>query len=188
MTPGPQLPPRTVITCPVAGHEIRTRQPPGSVLPCTSCGQSGRHGVTVTVPAPLPAVQAPLPASPEGVAIISRRKTAPERCKEVCRAPIGPGLWPGPRRQARWAGIGSGAQGWVPKILFAARLKGSSDALESEGPPQGNARRSVLGPWYFRTAIGAPGARLTASTSSRRAASGDVIAGTGCTSARAARE
>jgi hypothetical protein len=71
-----QLPPRTVITCPVAGHTIRTRQPPGSVLLCTACGQSGRHGVTVTVPAPLPAVRPPLPASPEGLAIISCRKTA----------------------------------------------------------------------------------------------------------------
>ena len=69
----PQLP-RTVLTCPAdASHKIRTRQPPGSVLLCTACGQAGRHGVTVTVPAPLPAVRAPLPASPEGVAIISRR-------------------------------------------------------------------------------------------------------------------
>jgi hypothetical protein len=35
--------------------------------------------MTVTVPAPLPAVRPLLPASPEGLAIISRRKTAPER-------------------------------------------------------------------------------------------------------------
>ena len=33
-------------------------------------------------------------------------------CREVRRVPIGPGRWPGPRRQARWAGRGSGAQGW----------------------------------------------------------------------------
>ena len=80
MTQQPQLPPRTILTCPAdASHTIRTRQPPGSVLICTACGQAGRHGVTVTVPAPLPAVRAPLPASPEGLAVISRRKTAPER-------------------------------------------------------------------------------------------------------------
>ncbi len=76
----PQLPSRTILTCPVdAGHKIRTRQTPGSVLICTACGQAGRHGVTVTVSAPLPAVRPPLPASPEGLAVISRRKTAPER-------------------------------------------------------------------------------------------------------------
>ena len=76
----PQLPPRVVLTCPAdASHKIRTRQPPGSVLLCTACGQSGRHGVTVTVPAPLPAIRPPLPASPEGMAQISSRKTAPER-------------------------------------------------------------------------------------------------------------
>ena len=93
----PQLPPRVVLTCPAnASHKIRTRQPPASVLLCTACGQSGRHGVTVTVPAPLPAVRPPLPASPEGLAIISRRKTAPERwCCSSCRgsaATPAPGL------------------------------------------------------------------------------------------------
>lgn len=63
----PQLPPRTILTGPAdASHKIRTRQPPGSVLICTACGQSGRHGVTVTVPAPLPAVRPPLRASPGG--------------------------------------------------------------------------------------------------------------------------
>jgi hypothetical protein len=29
----------------------------------------------------------------------------------VSRALLGPGLWPGPRRQARWGGRDSGAQG-----------------------------------------------------------------------------
>jgi len=36
---------------------------------------------------------------------------------------FGPGLWPGPRRQARWVGRGSGAQGRVPKIVSAKRLE-----------------------------------------------------------------
>ena len=39
----PQLPSRTVLTCPVAGHKIRTRQPPGSVLLCAACGHQGNH-------------------------------------------------------------------------------------------------------------------------------------------------
>ena len=91
----PQLPPRVVLTCPAdASHKLRTRQPPGSVLLCTACGQQGRHGVTVTVPAPLPAVRAPLPASPEGLAVISRRKTAPERW--YCSSCRGSAATPGP--------------------------------------------------------------------------------------------
>ncbi len=76
----PQLPPRTVLTCPVdAVHKIRTRQPPGSVLQCTACGQEGRHGVNVTVPAPLPRIRPPVPPTPEGMAIVQRRRTGPER-------------------------------------------------------------------------------------------------------------
>jgi hypothetical protein len=35
---------------------------------------------------------------------------------------FGPGLWPGPRRQARWVARGS-AQGWVLKVLSAQRLE-----------------------------------------------------------------
>ncbi len=42
---------------------------------------------------------------------------------EVCRAPFGPGLWPGPCRQARWAGRGLPGQGWVLKIVSAERLE-----------------------------------------------------------------
>ncbi len=80
MTSQPQLPPRTTLTCPAdPAHKIRTRQPPGSVLQCTACGQLGRHGVNVTVPAPLPSIRPPVPATPEGMAVIQRRKTGPER-------------------------------------------------------------------------------------------------------------
>jgi hypothetical protein len=45
------------------------------------------------------------------------------RVSEVRCAPIGPGLWPGPRRQARRAGRDPGAQGWVPDIVSAKRLE-----------------------------------------------------------------
>ena len=61
------------------GHVLKTRNPPGTVMPCSPCGQEGRKDVTVTVPAPLPSVRPALPATPEGVAIIARRRTQPER-------------------------------------------------------------------------------------------------------------
>ena len=34
-------------------------------------------------------------------------------------ARFGPGLWPGPRRQARWTGRGLRGQGWILKIVSA---------------------------------------------------------------------
>ena len=50
----------------------------------------------------------------------------PGECR-VCSlrfaARFGPGLWPGPRRQARRVGRGLRAQGWVPKMLSAERLE-----------------------------------------------------------------
>jgi hypothetical protein len=33
------------------------------------------------------------------------------KLQEVCRARFGPGLWPGPHRQARRVGSGSGVRG-----------------------------------------------------------------------------
>jgi hypothetical protein len=42
---------------------------------------------------------------------------------DVRRAPFGPGLRPGPRRQACWGRQDSGAQGWVPEIVSAKRLE-----------------------------------------------------------------
>ncbi len=39
---------------------------------------------------------------------------------QVCRALTGPGLWPGPRRQARWAGRGSRVNG-APQARPAQR-------------------------------------------------------------------
>jgi len=40
----------------------------------------------------------------------------------VRRARSGPGLWPGPRRQARQGRQRLRAQGWVPKMLSAERF------------------------------------------------------------------
>jgi len=61
---------------------------------------------------------------------------------------------PGPRRQVRWVGKGSGAQGRVPK-----RLERILGALDAGGADLENARRSVSMAVTFRTAIGALGAR-----------------------------
>ena len=75
----PPQPPRTRVTCRY-GHVIKTRQPPGTQLPCTQCAtDDSRPGVTVTVPAPLPAIRPEAAPTPEGVAVITRRKTGPAR-------------------------------------------------------------------------------------------------------------
>jgi hypothetical protein len=57
---------------------------------------------------------------------------------EVRRARFGPGLWPGPRRQARWAGRGSGAQG----SALAEQATRRRRALDAGGASPDNARRS----------------------------------------------
>ena len=49
----------------------------------------------------------------------------------VRRAPIGPGLWPGPRRQARWAGRGLRGQ---RRAAGASRAAGCGAPLRLEGP------------------------------------------------------
>ena len=54
---------------------------------------------------------------------------------EVRRAHSGPGLWPGPRRQARWAGRGSGVKG-LPE---GTRRR---CALDAGGASPDNARRT----------------------------------------------
>jgi len=50
--------------------------------------------------------------------------SASQRVWQVCRARFGPGLWPGPRRQARWAGRGLRGQ---------RRAAGASRAAGCEG-------------------------------------------------------
>ena len=61
----------------------------------------------------------------------------PDSCypsgSEVRRACFGPGLWPGPRRQARWVGRGLRRQGWaLAPIAMATRPQGAP--LTLEGP------------------------------------------------------
>ena len=93
----PQQPPRTVLTCPRnSSHKIRTRQPPGSQLACTACGQEGVQGVMVTVKPQLPAIRPASPPTPAGIDMIMRRRTQPKRwwcagCGGSTPAP-GPGL------------------------------------------------------------------------------------------------
>ena len=58
---------------------------------------------------------------------------------KVCRAPVGPGLWPGPRRQARWGARGSAFNG-APKVLSAERkaplrLEGPARTMRGVPPP-----------------------------------------------------
>lgn len=94
----PQLPPKQRVTCP-HGHVMRTRNPPGTQMPCSPCGQEGR-AVTVTVPAPLPAIRPEtFQGKPTDIAVLAQRKTGPERwycagCRGsiVCPAPGQPPL------------------------------------------------------------------------------------------------
>ena len=51
--------------------------------------------------------------------------------REVRRARSGPGLWPGPRRQARWAGRGLRGQ---RRAEGASRAAGYEAPLRLEGP------------------------------------------------------
>jgi hypothetical protein len=57
---------------------------------------------------------------------------------EVRRVRFGPGLWPGPRRQARWAGRGSRVKG-------ARRDATEGSALDAGGASPDNARRTGPG-------------------------------------------
>jgi hypothetical protein len=87
------MPPRAALTCPW-GHVTRTRQPEGSQLACVRCSLEGRKQVMVTVTAQLPSVRPPLPATPEAIATITRRKTGPPRW--YCSACQGSALCPEP--------------------------------------------------------------------------------------------
>jgi hypothetical protein len=60
---------------------------------------------------------------------------------EVRRASSGPGLWPGPRRQARWGGRGLRGQGW-PGLWAIALATRRRRALDAGGADPDNARRS----------------------------------------------
>jgi hypothetical protein len=58
---------------------------------------------------------------------------------EVHRARLRPGLWPGPRRQARW--VGSGLRG-QRRAEGASRVSGMRSTVEAGGADPDNARRS----------------------------------------------
>ena len=59
----------------------------------------------------------------------------PSRCAEVRRARFGPGLWPGPRRQARWAGRGLQRSRVGPEGRFCEAVRnGLRVPLTLEGP------------------------------------------------------
>ena len=73
-------------------------------------------------------------------------------------------LWP-----TRYLPLGSGVNGAPEARPRGARMRSTVDA---GGADPDNARHSVPGPCDLRSAIGAPGARLTAETSSCRAARG----------------
>jgi len=90
---------------------------------------------------------------------------------QVRRARFGPGLWPGPRRQARRVGRGLRCSRAGPKIVSAEWLETILGALDAGGADPDNARRSGLVPVTFPAAC-APGARTTAWSYSCGAAPG----------------
>jgi hypothetical protein len=74
------LPPRVAIMCPF-GHRTRTRNPPGSQLPCVRCNQDSGRTVMITVPAGpdnSPTLRPPEPPpTPAALAQVTRRRTGP---------------------------------------------------------------------------------------------------------------
>src|SRR5437773_10846126 len=59
--------------------------------------------------------------------------------REVRRAHFGPGLWPGPRRQARWADRGSRVNGARRRRVPRSGMRST---VEAGGASPDNARRS----------------------------------------------
>ena len=121
---------------------------------------------------------------------------APCCCTGSPRA-IKPGLRPGPRRQARRVGRGSGVNGAPQTRPRAARTRSTAEA---GGAHPDNARRSGLVPVTLRTAIGTPGASMAgrdqpapcAPGTLRReptaAGAGAAVRGSGCARMAAARK
>jgi hypothetical protein len=79
-------------------------------------------------------------------------------CPEVRHARSGPGLWPGPRRQARWAGRGLRGQ---RRAAGASRAAGCEAPLRPEGPARTMRGVLVSPPLPSLSAIGVLGAMLT---------------------------
>lgn len=63
------LPPRTRITCPACGAVTRTRNPPGTSMPCVPCSQNHGRTTMLIVPGNQPTIRPPEPPpTPSGVA------------------------------------------------------------------------------------------------------------------------
>jgi hypothetical protein len=93
MAAQPQLPPRVKVVCPF-GHTTRTRQPEGAQVPCVACNQEAGRTVMITVPAGpgnRPTIRPPEPpATPAGMAQITRRRTAPHRLARALTGTLEP--------------------------------------------------------------------------------------------------
>jgi len=83
--------------------------------------------------------------------------------REVRRARFGPGLWPGPRRQARWVGRGLQRSRAGPEDRFCEAFRNDLRVpLTLEGADPDNARRSGPRRCDILPATGAIGVTLTA--------------------------
>src|SRR5438067_12546656 len=82
---------------------------------------------------------------------------------------IGAWPWPGPCRQARWAGRGSGVNGAPQARPRGARMRST---VEAGGADPDNARRSDPGRCDLRMATGTPGAIVMAGPTRAARASG----------------
>ena len=99
-------PPRVQATC-TFGHVTRTRNPPGTVIPCVRCNQESGRTVMVTVPAGpgnRPTVPPP-PLPPTGLAVISRKKTSSTALCSGCHALAPLSSPPRPGEPAGWLAI-----------------------------------------------------------------------------------
>ena len=104
--PQPTLkPPRTKATCSF-GHVTRTRNPPGTVIPCVRCNVENGRTVMVTVPegpGNRPVIPPPpLPPTPAGLAVINRKKTTSTAQCSGCHALAPLSSPPRPGEPAGW--------------------------------------------------------------------------------------
>lgn len=97
-------PPRVQATCSF-GHVTRSRNPPGTVLPCVRCNVEHGRTVMVTVPAGpgnRPTVAPPPLPTPTGLAVINRKKTTSTAQCSGCHALVQLSSPPQPGEPAGW--------------------------------------------------------------------------------------
>ena len=117
-----------------------------------SCGDYIRVRWRKIAPDLAPVATAPLPDTgrPAPALFKSIPPRPPDRYRgfpaEVRRARLGPGLWPGPCRQACWGGRGSRVNGTPKACPRGARMRST---VEAGGADPDNARRSVPVPVTF---------------------------------------